>query len=489
MSNTTKPRRVVRSLSIALGTIVAAGAGGAVLMASRYEPLTVPGAMIGPVDVGGLTRTEAEDRLRTWWEKTSSSPLVLTSDELEENPEGLTPQSLGIDVDLQATLSKVPLEDFWAMQSRKLTRTTPEDRHFEPVVTPSPTAAKELAQFVDDKIKSSRPASADYVNGQIVTTREQSRRGLDASRLDETLRRAVLTGSPQEVPLTTAQPKVSDEDLAQITEVVAEYTSRYSEGNANRASNIKNAAKRMTGTILMPGDTFSFNGHLGRRTVANGFKIAGVYNNGRHDFDIGGGICQVSGTLYNAVLLANLEIVKRYNHTYPVPYLPVGRDATVSYPAPDFQFRNNTEGPIAIAVQAGGGQITFRVLGKKVPGQEVKLSTAGHRSWGNAVKIVNDPSLPPGKRVVEEPGGAGHSIVTYRTVYLNGEEVKRETLGTSHYPGGKRIVRVNQSSPKPATTTDVTAKPIDDEHPDSGGVKPAGSPVETPPPPPTGAGG
>jgi vancomycin resistance protein YoaR len=194
----------------------------------------------------------------------------------------------------------------------------------------------------------------------------------------------------------------------------------------------------------------SFNGLVGRRTPQAGYRIAGVYVNGRHEVDFGGGICQVSSTLYNAALLANLKIAKRSNHSMPVPYVPLGRDATVDYDSgTDLLIENNSDGPIAVDAEYLPGKLTFRVLGQKVPGQSVKIVQGPRRSWGNGTRVVRDPRLPAGRTVVQESGSAGHALRVTRIVLRDGVEVARESLGVSHYPGGDRIVRVGAARPRP----------------------------------------
>jgi len=167
---------------------------------------------------------------------------------------------------------------------------------------------------------------------------------------------------------------------------------------------------------LAPGEKLSFNKTVGRRTIENGFKLAGVYKAGKHDLGIGGGICQVSSTLYNAVLLSDLKVLRRQNHSMPVAYLPVGRDATVDYGSIDLVFENTMSTPVAISSSYTPGRLTFRVLGKKDPSISVKILSIGHRSWDTGVKTVMDPTLPAGKRLIVEKGSRGHSVSTYRLV-------------------------------------------------------------------------
>ena len=459
--------KAARVVFLTVGGIIVAGAGTVSAVASKYQPLVAPNVKVAGIEVGGLTKDAASEKLSNWWREQADKELTIAAKGLTENPEGWTPRSLGVELDSEATLAKLPTEDFWANSARKLGALPKPGVNVEPVVNFDKSAVETIGQFVRGHLPERTTAKADYVAGKIVRTPEQTSLELDSQALDHVLVKSVLEGGPVELPLVKAKQRVSDDDLAKITDVVSEFTSHFSEGNENRAANIHNAARRLTGTVIMPGETFSFNKTLGQRTAKNGFKLAGVYNNGKHDFDIGGGICQISGTLYNATLLANLKIVQRSCHTFPVPYLPVGRDATVSFPNPDFAFKNSSDTPIAIAADAHGGTLTFRVLGVKDPSLEVKVVTEGHSTWSRGEKVIIDKSLAPGKRVIEEKGGPGHRINTYRLVYRDGKQVEREDLGQSYYNGGPRIVRFN---PAPATgpIEEVPGKPVDDESPGAG---------------------
>ncbi len=173
--------------------------------------------------------------------------------------------------------------------------------------------------------------------------------------------------------------------------------------------------------------------------------MAGVYKKGKHDVDVGGGICQVSTTLYNAALFANLKILQRHNHSMPVPYVPPGQDATVDYGALDLAIENNTASSIAICSEYHPGRLTFRILGKRDPGMKVKIESTGKQRWDPGTQLISDPTLPAGQKKVIDKGAAGESVKTYRVVYREGKEVRRESLGTSYYKGGQKIVAVGGS--------------------------------------------
>ncbi|MGD7407579.1 VanW family protein, partial [Ralstonia pseudosolanacearum] len=168
--------------------------------------------------------------------------------------------------------------------------------------------------------------------------------GIDfAISLDEA--KSIITGDKKEyeIPLKVLRPTVSNDDLGidAFPDELASYSTNYSSSGASRSNNIALATSKINGTVLMPGETFSYNGIVGRRTKEAGFQEAGAYSNGQVVNEVGGGICQVSSTLYNAVLRSNLEVTDRHNHMFQVNYCPIGTDATVSWGAPDFKFKNN----------------------------------------------------------------------------------------------------------------------------------------------------
>jgi vancomycin resistance protein YoaR len=212
---------------------------------------------------------------------------------------------------------------------------------------------------------------------------------------------------------------------------------------------------------LAPGERFSFNETVGQRTVKAGFKEAGVYINGRHDTGVGGGICQVSTTLYNAALFSNMKIARRTNHSLPVPYVPVGRDATVNWGAQDLVLENNFDKPIALSATYTPGKLTFRVLGQKQPGLEVKIEREGLKSWAAPTKTVNDSSLAAGKRKVVESGSTGYSVNTFRLVFENGQLVKKEALGRSLYSSSARIIAVGTKSKPAPPVSPVINSPVE----------------------------
>lgn len=268
--------------------------------------------------------------------------------------------------------------------------------------------------------------------------------GLDFSvSLDEA--KAMLTEQKEEyvIPLKVVYPKVTTNDLGSeaFPDLLATYSTTFSTKNTNRSTNIRLATQKINGVVLMPGETFSYNQVVGKRTTANGFKVAAVYSNGEVSEGVGGGICQVSSTLYNAVLLSNLEVTERRNHTFHTGYVPAGQDATVSWGAPDFKFKNNRNYPIRIVATVSGGKITTKIYGlKQADDYTVKISSSIVGSIPYKTTYKTDSSLGAGNTKVIQKGSNGLKSVTYKILYQNGKEVSREVISRDTYQPHNQII-------------------------------------------------
>jgi vancomycin resistance protein YoaR len=411
--------------------------------AARYEPVIRPNTFVGTVALGGLTRKEAETRLQEWWSPQATMPLTLECRGVTEQPRPSSARALGLELDIPATLALVQLDSFWESLRWRTGIAAVARNQIEPRYRFDRHAAKWLVEFVETHQAKLAASRAYYRDGQIVRVPEAAGIAVDEDGLEAALIAAIAQGGKGQVPIREGTKRVPDDQLARIADVMSTFTTRFSTRQRTRCANIRLATSLIDGRVLMPGERFSFNDIVGRRTAKSGFQLAGVYRNGRHDVDIGGGICQVSTTLYNAALLSNLKVLRRSNHSMPVPYVPVGRDATVDYGSADLVFENSYDHPIAISAEYRPGAVTFRVLGVRDPDLEVRLIVTGQSSWSRGTKTIADPSVPPGRTKVVEKGSAGHRATTYRVVIRNGVEVKRENLGTSIYRGGTRIVAKN----------------------------------------------
>ena len=424
-----------------LGLVGVVGVTGAVLQTTdRSLPER---ASVGQVPVGGSKTEEAEKKLRVWWETEKLKPITIKLRGKQTIAE-MTPGQLGIVLDDKATIAQVP--DAGAI-TQAIGGDASEAKYplkFKTVKVDLVPLSKKVAAL----LPAPTPARVKFQNGAILRNKEGVRKSLDTSALPVLALKTLQEGKSEfNVPLKEEAKKITDEMIAGITDVLAEFSTRFSAGNYNRSSNIKLAASKLDGVILLPGETVSYNDTVGRRTVRAGFKEAGVYLNGRHDTGIGGGICQVSTTLYNAALFADLGIVSRQNHSMPVPYVPLGRDATVDYGNIDLVLRNTTPDPIVISSQYRPGKLTFRVLGTKRDDVKVRMVSSGvRRSPGRARRVI-DRSLPPGTS--RTTGGSGViSLSTVRVVVRNGVE-RRDPSVRSFYAGGVQTTAYNPAPRRP----------------------------------------
>ncbi len=227
-----------------------------------------------------------------------------------------------------------------------------------------------------------------------------------------------------------------------LNEVIDLYKTEFNLNNHNRATNINIAAAKINGQIVMPDEIFSFNNIVGPRTIGDGYKksleiVGGEFVNG-----VGGGVCQVSSTLYNAVLLANLEIVERKNHSRPVSYVPLGRGATVYYKLIDFKFKNNTNSPVIISSKVNGNELMVSILGKD-NGLSVDISHVNKRRLSPKIISEIDRSLPLGAEEIIQVGQEGYEVFVTRTVKKGDQLLKTEIISKDIYVPKNKIVKIN----------------------------------------------
>jgi vancomycin resistance protein YoaR len=219
------------------------------------------------------------------------------------------------------------------------------------------------------------------------------------------------------------------------------------------------AIQKINGTVLTPGEEFSYNKTLGERTVAAGYKEAKIYSAGQVVDGLGGGICQISSTLYNAVLLANLEVTERRNHQFVTSYVPAGRDATVVYGSQDFKFKNSRKYPIKIQASISSGIAKISIYGLQEEKEyDISFQTNTLSTIPYTTEYIDDSSLSAGEEVVKQKGTNGLITETYKIVKLNGVVVSKTFLSKDTYNAMDRIIRrgVGATTTTEQTTTNNT---------------------------------
>ena len=248
-----------------------------------------------------------------------------------------------------------------------------------------------------------------------------------------------------EIPLIITKPAKTIKEIGTeaFPDQLATFSTNYQASNVNRTTNLKLAANKINGTVLLPGEEFSYNKIVGERTAEAGFKSAAIFSAGKVVDGLGGGICQISSTLYDAVVMANLEITERRNHQFVTSYLPGGKDATVVWGSQDFKFKNTRNYPIRITATVEGGVATVQVWGLKEEVEyDITIETKKTATIAYTTQYVQDPSLPAGQQKVIQQGSNGRKVEAYKVTRLNGEVISTTLLSKDTYNAMKKIVHV-----------------------------------------------
>lgn len=322
-------------------------------------------------------------------------------------------------------------------------------------------------QFFSEYIRQPKDATYTEEDGNYVFAEE-----VVGIEFDKEEARAIIEANrnntePYAISATITMPKITVTDLQAkfASDLLASYSTSFASSDSNRAANVVLAASKINGVVLNPGERFSYNKIVGPRTVAAGFKIAHVYEGDRVVDGVGGGICQVSSTLYNTVLLSDLKIVSRTNHSMPVAYVPMGRDATVSYGSIDFVFENNKNYPVRIVSKSANRNLTIAIYGVKEDDTIVEIVTenAGYIPYSTKENVDN--SLKAGEKKVVKNGSNGTIVNTYRVYKKDGVVLRKEHTAKSTYIPIARVVNVGPSPKEDKPTSEITPQVPDEETP------------------------
>lgn len=261
------------------------------------------------------------------------------------------------------------------------------------------------------------------------------------------------------IKLKVTKPKITINQIGSeaFPDQISTFTTRYDSSDTDRTTNLIIACQKINGKVILAGETFSYNKALGPRTAAAGYKNGKIYSGGKVVDGIGGGICQISSTLYNTVLMANLEIVERRNHQFVTSYLPAGRDATVVYGMTDFKFKNTRQYPIRIQASAQNGIARISIYGIKQE-QEYTFSfnTKTIASIPYTTKYEEDPTKAVGTESVIQKGVNGLKTETYITKMLNGKVISTTLLSRDTYDAMTKIVKKGTKGGSSTATPNTT---------------------------------
>ena len=304
------------------------------------------------------------------------------------------------------------------------------------------------------------PVDASYNKETKEVTIEENGIDFDIS-LDEAKKIFLENKDEYQIPLKIIPPKITlnDLDLPIFDNTISTYSTTYNAGLAGRTKNLKLAASRLNGLILKPGETFSYNKVVGKRTIAAGYQNAAIFSGGKVVDDVGGGVCQISSTLYGAVLNANLQVIERTNHGMQTSYSKPGIDATVYYGSLDFKFKNNRNVPIKLYASVSGGKVVVSIKGENPEGEKANISTEILRVIPRKLIVKEDPNMEIGKEVVQQGGADGKEVRTYKQVVKNGSAKGTTIVSTDIYNPSDRIVVKGTKKPEPKPEPKPEVKP------------------------------
>ena len=426
---------------ISVLTVFLAAAGGLIFSYNVFSSsdIIAKGIYVKDSYIGELTKEEAKNMLA---QKYSVKTISMAYD---GNAFELNPSDIGFEADIENAV-----EDAFGVGRQGIadfvrTMALGEEKvlDMEPVYDESKLESiiEGIAVGID---KAPNDARVSMAGGGINIKPDTQGARVERDALKESIRDILEYKSGEaniEIPVEIVNAKIRYEDVKGIKTLLGSYSTKYSASNLSRSENLKVASDSISGKILMPGQVFSMNETTGKRSVQNGYQMAKVIVKGQLEEGLGGGVCQVSSTLYNAVIRSGLEVVARRNHSIPSSYVGLGLDATVSYGSIDFKFKNNFKNPIYVQIKPQGGHISAQIYGYNEDKRNVSIETQVVEEIPRTVENKDDANLEEGKQIVEEQGRDGYKVKSYR-VFMDssGNVVEKQTLSNDYYPPMKKIV-------------------------------------------------
>lgn len=418
---------------------------------------------IEDISVSGMTAQEAKEVLTEQLEKTKEQTVTLRAEEAETK---LTFEELGLQIKDIDKLVKKAVDygkkgSVWA-RKKEVNALKKEAQNFEATYTVDvKKAEKAITEKMPELENAAKEATIKRENGQFIITEGKAGKKIDLKEsvkiIEDYFNNEWDGGSVKNIKLVTTldEPKITKEQLEQITDTLGTYSTFFGRGKTNREKNIINATNRINGALLMPGEELSASEAMGENTAENGYFAAGSYLDGEVVQSMGGGVCQVSTTLYNAVLMAELEITERFAHSMTVGYVKASMDAAIAEGYKDLKFKNNTDTPIYIEGIIKNGNVVFTVYGKETRDANRKVSYVSEvtsTTPGKKKYVASNDAVGVFKVSVE-----GHNAVKaklWKIVTENGVEVSKTAINNSNYQSSTTTYAVGTN------TTNAQAKKV-----------------------------
>ena len=448
---------------------------------------TLPdGIYVGDYNLGGLTEEEAGQKVQGLVNEMENQKITLVVD---GQPVETTAKDLGFHWSNPEAVAQAASS--WQGGNLLKRYLNKKDIEHNPVIIPLETALDDgrLASFVAEKCAPAvtEPKNATIIrqNGAFTVTPSVIGKTVDVEATKQALNAAFANGLKDPVTVNAViaevKPAITTEDLSTIQDVLGTFSTNFSSSGASRSKNLKVGSGKINGHVLMPGETLSGYECMHPFTVGNGYATAAAYENGQVVDSVGGGVCQIATTIYNAALRAELDISQRQNHSMVVSYVRPSEDAAIAGTYKDIKLTNNYSTPIYVEGYTSGKTLTFTIYGKETrPANrtfEFVSETLSVTDPG-APKEVVDPAMPPGTRKQVQSAHKGIKSRLWKIVYVDGAEQSREILHTDTYNPSKAIIKVGPAAPavaepipvQPSEIPQVVTQPSQEtaQAPDSG---------------------
>ena len=419
------------------------------------------GVYAGPVDLSGLTEEEASRAVESYVEEIKNSEITLNC--VSGNSVVISPSELGVAWENREIIPEAASLGRTGNVIKRFKDLSDLKKHKKSFDIDLSIDEEDIKKIIEEKcsVYNTRPVNAELIpEGGSFSIKE----GRDGEEVDvEASAGAVMDfinsgisteGGSVDLILRTVKPKGDNETLSKIKDKLGTYTTKYETSGADRSANIAAGCSHINGTLLYPGEQFSVYEHVSPFTEENGYHLAGSYLNGLVVESLGGGICQVSTTLYQAVLRSELQVDERSCHSMVVDYVPHGGDAAIAGTAKDFKFTNNTEYPIYIAGQTGGKAITFSIYGVETRDRDHRTldfeSVELSREEPEGEKVIADSSQPAGYAHVQS-AHTGYRCEFWKIIKIDGVETDRVKVNTSTYKATPRTITIGTATDNPVT--------------------------------------
>lgn len=430
---------------------------------------TLPdGIYVGDYNLGGLTEEEAGQKVQGLVNEMENQKITLVVD---GQPVDTTAKDLGFHWSNPEAVSQAASS--WQGGNLLKRYLNKKDIEHNPVIIPLETSLDDgrLASFVAEKCAPAvaEPKNASIVrqNGAFTVTPSVIGKTVDVEATKQALNAAFANGLKEPVTVNAVvaevKPAITTEDLSTIQDVLGTFSTNFSSSGASRSKNLQVGSGKINGHVLMPGETLSGYDCMHPFTVDNGYATAAAYENGQVVDSVGGGVCQIATTIYNAALRAELEISQRQNHSMVVSYVKPSEDAAIAGTYKDIKFTNNYSTPIYVEGYTSGKTLTFTIYGKETrPANrtfEFVSETLSVTDPGAAKEVV-DPAMPPGSRKQVQSAHTGMKSRLWKIVYVDGAEQSREILHTDTYNPSKAIIKVGPAAPAVAEPLPVNPSEV-----------------------------